>query len=279
MLLLSLLLMSLFFFAFGTIIGSFINVMIYRSLDSKTVKKGETWYKGRSRCDHCHKVIAWYDNIPLLSYVILGGKCRHCRAAINITHPTVELLTGLLFVWWYGATLLFFQLTRAPFNTLQPVFWLAVGLLLLYIFLTDIRYYLIPDTAVLFLTLMVVVYRVALVVSGIMQLHDFLLAIACMVGAVLFFGALWLGTKGKGIGFGDVKLMVPLGLLLGWPNALVMLFVSFILGAGVGIVLLVSGKRKFGQIVPFGPFLVMGTWVSLVWGDQLFSWYLSSFWL
>src|SRR5690606_20211209 len=99
--------------------------------------------------------------------------------------------------------------------------------------------------------------------SGIMQLNDLLLAGLGMVLSVSFIGGLWLVTKGRGMGMGDVKLVVPLSLLLGWPSAIVGLFLSFILGGLVGMVLLALGKKKFGQVVPFGPFLIMGTFISL----------------
>lgn len=106
-----------------------------------------------------------------------------------------------------------------------------------------------------------------------MRLNDLLLAAAGMAGAVLFFWALWYLTKGKGLGFGDVKLAIPLGLLVGWPDILVWLLSSFWIGAVVGLLLIVSGKAKFGKPIPFGPFLIIGTLVALIWGNQLIGWY------
>jgi prepilin signal peptidase PulO-like enzyme (type II secretory pathway) len=125
-------------FFLGLMVGSFLNVLIYRT----TI--GEDWVKGRSRCDGCKEEIAWYDNIPLLSFVILGGKCRHCKMKISIQHVVVELLTGTLFLWWYLIGFTFFRLAESPLSVLQPLFWLVVGILLLIIFVTDWLYQIIP---------------------------------------------------------------------------------------------------------------------------------------
>lgn len=255
-------------FIFGTAVGSFLNVIIYRT------RLGETWIKGRSRCDDCKKTIAWYDNVPLLSYVLLGAKCRFCKKPLSISHPVVEGLTGILFVWWYVAGFLFFQLSQQPFNVLQPLFWLAVGLILLVITIVDLREMIIPDSAVVALFILTLLYRLGLTAVGVMQVADLRNALVSMVLAGLFFFLLWLGTKGRGMGFGDVKLAFPLALLLGWPKVLVWIFLAFTIGAVVGVVLMALGRVKFKQAVPFGPFLVLGTLLSLIWGDALIAWYL-----
>lgn len=259
----------LIFFVLGCIFGSFLNVVIMRSIAE------ESWISGRSRCDNCRKTIAWYDNIPLLSYLILRGKCRHCKTAIAISHPIVEGLTGVLFVWWYVGLSLFFKLTQEPFVVLQPLFWLAVAALLIVIFFTDLMVYLIPDKAVAALMGLVFVYKVSLLWAGIMQPLDFLYAGVSMVISVAFFFLLWFVTRGKGLGFGDVKLIAPLSFLLGWPSVLVGIFSAFILGSLVGIGFVVVGKKKLKQPIPFGPFLIIGTVVGLLWGHDLFAWYLS----
>lgn len=258
-----------FLFIFGAAVGSFLNVIIYRS----TI--GESWVSGRSHCEKCKKQIAWYDNIPLLSYFLLGGKCRHCKKSLSLSHPVIEGITGALFVWWYFAGFLFFKLTQQPFVVLQPLFWLAVGLILLVILVVDLKEMIIPDTAVALLFVLVILYRVGLVAFNVMQAEDLLLSLISMIGAGIFFFLLWFLTQGKGMGFGDVKLALPLGLLLGWPQVLVWLFASFLIGAVVGVTLLLFHKVKMKQAVPFGPFLVIGTLVSLIWGDQLFSWYVT----
>lgn len=261
----------LFLFIFGLVIGSFLNVVIYRSL------YGESPLEGRSHCEHCGKMIAWYDNIPLLSFIILGAKCRNCRKPISWTHPTVELMTGILFVWWYLGGFFFwqfFQLTAQPFNIIQPLFWLLVGIFLLIILVTDVLSYIIPDYAVGSLFILSLIYRLGLVSFGIMQVRDFLMMLLGVVIITGFFFGLWLLTKGKGMGFGDVKFTVPMGLLLGWPDMFVGVMMAFILGAAVGIVAMIVGKKKLKSQIPFGPFLVIGTAIGLVWGDQILKWYL-----
>lgn len=263
------LIISLALFFTGAAIGSFLNVVIYRSLNN------ESWVTGRSRCDSCRKKIGWYDNIPLLSYLILKAKCRNCKKPIALTHPVVEVLVGSLFAWWYMTGAFFFTLTQRPFEVLQPAFWLIVGVILIAILVADYLYYIIPDMFVILLLGLTIVYRIALVSFGIMQINDLILAVFGMILAVLFIGSLWFFTKGKGMGLGDVKLMVPLSLLLGWPNTLVGLFLSFLIGGFIGGFLLLSKKKKMGQVVPFGPFLIVGTFISLIWGDQILSWYLS----
>ena len=268
MITLSFLLVSFVLFALGAAIGSFVNVVIYRTVME------ESWVKGRSKCEKCAAHIHWYDNIPLLSFFILKGKCRKCQFPIGITHPVVELLTGILFVWWYWAGSLFFQLSQHPLQTLQPLFWLLVGVLLLVIFFADLLYYIIPDGMVMLLLLATVTYRVALVTFGAMQLPDLLWSIGGAVLTTALFAALWWFTKGKGMGFGDVKFVFPMGLLLGWPNILVGVFLAFLLGAVVGLSMIALGKRHFGQVIPFGPFLVAATFVTLVLGDSLVQWYI-----
>ncbi len=256
-------------FIFGAAIGSFLNVVIYRT------QTGESWVYGRSKCEQCHTQICWYDNIPVVSFLILGGKCRSCHAKLSYSHPVVEGLMGLLFVWWYIVGFVFFQLSQQPFVFLQPLFWLIVGVVLLYIVIIDYKYMLIPETAVVFLTALVVLYRIALTAAGIMQLNDFLIAISGMAATVLFFWGLWYITKGKGFGFGDVQLAVPLALLVGWPELLVWVFISFVLGAVVGLCLIALKLARFGKPIPFGPFLILGACISLIWGNYLVAWYVT----
>lgn len=256
-------------FGFGAVLGSFLNVYIYRSMRS------ESWVVGRSKCESCKKKIAWYDNVPLVSYLLLRRKCRYCKVRIPLVHPVVEFLTGSLFVWWYWGSSLFFQLTQDPLQVLQPLFWLLVGVLLLVVFFADLLYFIIPDLAVIGLFFLTLLYRVVLISSGVMQWPDFVAALMGMVILVAFFASLWLLTKGKGFGFGDVKLVAPLALLLGWPKIGVGIFMAFVIGAGVGVTLIIFGKKKFGQQIPFGPFLVIGTALSLLWGESIWQWYMN----
>jgi leader peptidase (prepilin peptidase) / N-methyltransferase len=256
-----------FLFLFGAVVGSFLNVLIYRTTH------GEDWVRGRSKCDSCNKQIAWYDNIPLLSFIILGGKCRHCKKPISIQHPVIEAMSGILFVWWYAMGFAFFQLSQRPHTIIQPAFWLAVGILLLIIFATDWMYQIIPDYATVALGILALVYRLYLSLSGIMRWEDFWMAMASgmvMMGLLWF---LWWVTRGKGLGFGDVKFALVMGWLLGWPRSLVAFFLAFVLGAMVGVILILSGKKKMKSKIAFGPFLVLGTVIALVVGSRLWQMY------
>lgn len=259
---------SFFLFVFGAVIGSFLSVVILRTM------RGESWVLGRSSCDECGKQISWYDNIPLLSFILLRGKCRNCRMAIHPLHFLVELLAGIMLVWWYWGGFFFFKLTQQPFMVLQPLFWLVVGLILLLIFFTDIVYMIIPDEAVLALVILTIFYRSMLVAFGVMQPRDIILTIAAAVIVFLFMYALWYFTNGKGMGQGDVKLVVPLALLLGWQKTIVGISLAFLIGAAFGLLLMSMNKATLKQKIPFGPFLILGSVLSLVWGEQIFHWYL-----
>lgn len=256
-------------FLLGASVGSFINVYVLRTL------AGEDYVHGRSRCDVCRRELSWYEMVPLLSFLVLRGKCRTCEAEIDVMHPVVELLTGALFVWWWLIGSAFFQLTQQPLDVIQPLFWLSVGLILLLITVIDLRAMIIPDWSVLALGLGALAYRTLLTGAGIYREHDFAMALFGAFLALSFFLALWLGTKKRGIGFGDVKLVFPLGLIVGWPQIAVALFLSFLIGATVGVALLLSGRAKFGRPLPFGPFLVAGTVLALLWGNSLLRWYMS----
>lgn len=266
---LSFLIISFLLFIIGAILGSFLNVYIYRSVRS------ESWVAGRSKCESCKNIIAWYDNIPLLSYLLLGRKCRHCKKRIPLIHPVIETLTGVLFVWWYWGGSFFFHLSQEPMKYLQPLFWLGVAILLLVIFFADLLYFIIPDLAVLGLLFLTVFYRIFLTYLGVMQSKDLYLSIIITCIFTIFFASLWFFTKGKGFGFGDVKLIIPLSLLLGWPKIMVGVFTAFLVGAIVGLVLITFGKRQFGQHLPFAPFLISSTFFALLWGERIWQWYMS----
>lgn len=258
-------------FLLGAVIGSFLNVVIYRTVTE------ESWVTGRSHCENCLKQIRWYDNVPLLSYFLLGGKCRFCRAPIAISHPVIEFLCGSLFVWWYWGGTFFFKLTEQPFHYVQPFFWLLVGVLLLIIFFADILYWIIPDEAVGLLAGLTFLYRLSLTLSHVMQPTDFARTIVGAFLCCVAFWALWFFTKGKGMGLGDVKFAIPFALLLGWPNMILGIFLSFVIGSIVAILLLLVKKKKMKQTIPFGPFMVISLFITLVWGNQILGWYLSLF--
>ncbi len=252
----------------GVVWGSFLNVVIFRTTH------GMSPMKGRSVCPKCKKQIDWKYNIPLLSFLFLRGKCHNCKKSISWQYPVVEFVTGILFVWWFWVGSEFFRLAGQPWGLFQPIFWLIVGMLLLTIFVTDLLYGLIPDVVNLVLFSVVLMYRSSLVLSGKMDPVDLAKAVACAFALTLFFAFLWWVTKKRGFGFGDVKMAPAIGLLLMWPKTLVAVMLAFIIGALVGIVLLVVRRKRFGQTLPFGPFLVLGIAIALLWGQKIWNMYI-----
>jgi prepilin signal peptidase PulO-like enzyme (type II secretory pathway) len=252
----------------GAVFGSFLNVLIYR------LSKGQSPFGGRSKCPSCKKQISWQHNIPLISFFWLRGKCASCHKKISWHYPLVELLTTSLFLWWYLIGMNFFRLEGNYLDIVQPVFWLVMGMLLMVVFFADLWFGVIPDLINLLVLGLALVYRIALVTMGQMKLIDFELAIIAGLVLYLIFYLLVYITKGKGFGLGDVKLAPGLGLLLGWQKTIILWFVSFILGSLVALVLLALRKKSLKQTIPFGPFLVIGTGIALVWGDKIWLWYM-----
>lgn len=264
----TLLLWIIFTFVLGVCVGSFINVLVLRTL------RGESFVTGRSHCDTCGRPLVWYELIPLLSYIALRGRCRTCQQEIDVMHPVVEFLTGALFVWWLLIGFAFFQLSSAPLVYIQPLFWLVIGTLLLIIVVIDLRAWLIPDWAILGLSFLTLGYRMTLILAGVYNPQDLARALMGAALACGFFLCLWYATRKQGIGFGDVKLIFALALLIGWPDVIVGVFSAFVIGAVVGVALLFAAGARWKSAVPFAPFLIVGTGVALLWGDSLLRWYL-----
>lgn len=267
------LLVILFLFVMGLVWGSFLNVVIFRMSHGKSIADG------RSICPKCRHIIPWKYNIPLLSFVLLRGKCAFCHKKISIQYPMIEALTGVFFVWWFVVGFNFFKLVGNPWSYIQPLFWLVVGMVLLAIFIIDLLYMVIPFGLNLTLFTLALAYRVGLTSFGIMSGTDFLRALAAGAGVCLIFVVLQTVTKlvkrVDGFGLGDIYLVPSLGLLLGWPKIVPGMFVAFVSGSMVGLILIVLRKKKLSQYLPFGPFLILGTVASLLWGASIWSWYIS----
>ena len=254
-------------FGAGLVLGSFINVVVFRTVH------GFSPFAGRSACPKCKHKIAWYDNIPLLSFVALGGKCRHCGRKISLQYPVIELLTANLFLWWYVVGRLAFRLAQQPYQLIQPGFWLAVGLGLVLLTGFDLFYGVLPDWVVGGLGGITLVYRLSLAVTGIMQWRDFWGYVGAGVIGMGVLAAVTLATRGKGMGWGDVKLAGVMGLILGPSKLAVALAAAVLTGAVAAIILVAIGRKKWGQTIAFGPFLVGGTLIALVWGEPIWQWY------
>ncbi len=256
-------------FIVGTIFGSFFNVIVYR-----TGQKDSSWIKGASHCENCGQSIAWYDNIPLISYILLGGKSRCCKSKISLIHPLVEFATGLVFMFSVYISLMAFQ--PLGMRYFLPYLLLAIttnGILWL-IILFDLKYMIIPDELVVVIAILSIIrHWLHSTITSTALLPSALNSLAASLIFLGLFLFLWLITKRKGIGLGDVKLIVPLTFLVGFPQSVVGVFFAFIIGGIWGIILLITGKKKFGQVLPFGPFLIAGAWLAMAWGEQLWQAY------
>ena len=263
--------MSILFLAFifilGLIIGSFINCLVWRLYKEETV-----W--GRSYCPKCRQQIAWYDNIPVLSFLLLKGKCRHCQQRISGQYPIVELLLGILFVLAYGKIfgwqLVFVndQLTwAAASGWLLIKIWLAIVIMAM-IFIYDARWYLVSTS------LIIVAAILFLILDIFIGLNLFNLLIALIIG-IGFFGLQYLLTRGRGLGEGDIWIGGLMAII--FPEAgllLTALFLSYMIGGVAGVILLIGQKKGLKSKLPLGIFLALGTILTLFFGQNILVWYL-----
>jgi len=268
------------FFIVGLIVGSFLGAVNYR------LKNAEDIVWKRSHCRHCKRTIRWYDNIPLLSFIVLWGKCRECEEKISLQYPLIELLTGLLFAavaWKFlGSAAVGFGSAGQPARLLgagdivEMAFWLFSVCYLVLIFFHDLDYMLIPDAAVfpaIIVTLGYQYWKYLESPLGIASpLNPFVRALAgAFVAAIFFFILIWI-SRGKWIGGGDVKLGFLIGALVGWPKIIFALFIAYMIGAVVSLGLIAMKKKTWKSQVPFGPFLVAGTLAVMFFSAQLQFW-------
>lgn len=251
---------------FGLAVGSFLNCIIYR------LETNQSFLRGRSFCPHCRHVLSWQDLIPLLSFLVLRGKCRYCHQYISFQYPLVELATGLIF-------LLVFRLQPFfSFSQFVDVLYLfIISSFLIVIFVYDLKHYIIPDKVVYPAIVIALIYNLQFLISRESLIFNNLVLSA--VGAAVFFLVIVLISRGKWMGVGDIKLAFLMGLLLGWPNILLALFSAFLIGAIIGITLIALSKKSLKSEVPFGPFLVTGTFIALFWGQEIVNFYVQNFYL
>ncbi|MDP4007178.1 MAG: prepilin peptidase [bacterium] len=271
-------------FGFGLMVGSFLNAFLYRlevqqglrSVAPKREKTGLSVFQGRSFCPHCGHQLSWQDLIPLVSFVMLRGRCRYCKGKISLQYPFVEFACGLLFVATFSFVMENLLSVSFP-QALYILYLWAVVSALLAVFVYDLKHYLIPDKILYPAISLVLLWQVLLqfqVVENLLSV-SFWEALLSGLGATGFFLAIYLLSKGRAMGFGDVKLALFMGLFLGFPNILVALAFAFGAGALVGLVLIALKRKTMRSEVPFGPFLVLGTLVVLFWGETLVNFYMS----
>ena len=242
--------------AFGSIVGSFLNVCIYRLPIGKSV----AW--PASGCPHCRRLLVWYENIPVLSYLVLGGRCRTCHEAIGLRYPAIEALTAVMFAlaWWeYGP---------GPLLAARLIF----GCALIVLFAIDLEHQLLPN---------------AITLPGIVVGFAFSLftepgwpasLIGILVGGGVLYGvaeAYYRVRHEEGLGMGDVKMLAMVGAFIGWKLALLTLMMASVSGTVIGLILIATRKGSLKYALPFGTFLALGAAVAATVGPAILDWYLS----
>jgi leader peptidase (prepilin peptidase)/N-methyltransferase len=227
----------------GLVVGSFLGAYTYRYPRRIQI------IKGRSFCPKCETKITWYDNLPLLSFALLNGKCRNCGKKISFRYPVIELMTALGFVgiWYFSLPSLLF--------IILPI--------LMAVFVIDLEHKIIPDELVLG-GFILIAFSLLMADNS-----SFLINLLSGFSAASFLLFLHLITKGRGMGLGDVKLALMIGTFLGWPKTLTWLLTAFLTGAMVGLILIIIKRFSFGKQIAFGPFLVVSVFLTLIWGRFL----------
>ena len=242
--------MLIIFFILGLIIGSFLNVVVYRLNLAESIL-------GRSLCPHCKKQIRWYDNFPLLSFVALGAKCRDCGEKISWQYPVVEFFTGVVFALVGN----YFFISSYALSWLDTVFYLGVFSALLVVFVYDLKYMEIPMIIIWLGSGWTLIYLLLFdwlnygFQVQILSFRTFSGVLGAMV-AFLFFFIIVSVSKEKWMGMGDAYLALLAGLIVGFPNIFLMLTLAFAIGAVFGVILVILGKKKMQSQIPFAPFLV-----------------------
>ena len=286
------LIVYIFVFIFGLCIGSFLNCVICRLEQKKSLN-------GRSFCPYCKHTLRWLDLIPVFSFLFLKGKCRYCKKKISVQYPLVEVATGLIFLIIFnfhcllpvGFFSIFNEFLIIQFFNLFFLFYVSSALIIIFVY--DLKHYLIPDKVLFPAIVIAFLYRIleflilnwGLIENWKLKIENSALLLNYFYAIIIgsgFFLAIFLFSRGAAMGFGDVKLAVLMGLVLGFPNILVGLFLAFFFGAIIGVILMVfpfgaaQGKYKKGlkSEIPFGPFLIAGTFIAIFWGSAIINWYL-----
>lgn len=240
--------MSIAFFILGLVIGSFLNVLIDR------LPRGENILWARSHCDYCHKTLRWWELVPLFSFIFLRASCSRCHKQLSFQYPLIELVSGV------GLAFL-----ASSIGTSDPIRFSLLAVIagtLLVIAVSDGKYQIIPDE-------MVVVGMVSALGYRLLYSGEIIPSVITAIVSAAFFYFLWRVTRGVGMGLGDVKLALYLGLWLGYPVVIVAFYIAFLTGAFVGVILMITGKKKLKSHIAFGPFLIFGTLASILWQDQI----------
>lgn len=242
----------------GLSIGSFLNVVIYR------LPLGRSLVSPRSRCTTCGYELRWYDNIPVLSWAMLGGRCRQCRAPISAQYPIVEIVTAVLFVLVVWLT---------PVGPLLVSRLILVAILVA-LFGIDLEHQILPNA----ITLPGIVVGLLFSVIAPPGLMDALIGAALGAGVLYGIAAAYYAVRREeGLGMGDVKMLAMIGAFLGWKAVLVTLVLSSFSGAAIGLALIAAQRGGMKLALPFGTFLAVGAVAAMLAGDPLITWYAGFF--
>lgn len=262
-------------FILGLILGSFINALVWRLHKQSGSKKRAKQYSiisGRSQCVHCGHQLSALDLIPLFSWISLKGRCRYCNKAISWQYPAVELATAVTF----AVSFLAWPAALTLFQTILYVLWLAIVVHLVALAVYDLKWMLLLDKLVIWLTA-VSGLLIVLLHTKPLDIRGLLMAIAGGALLASLFYVLFQLSTGKWIGGGDVKIAFSLGLLAGSPlNMLLLLFIASIMGTIVALPLLIKDKNNLKAKLPFGPFLLVATFIVFLWGNSIIDWYMTN---
>lgn len=239
-------------FLYGIVIGSFLNVCICR------IPRKESIVRVRSHCESCGYQLRWYDLVPLFSFLFLGGKCRKCKAGISIQHPLIEALNGALYVLIFAVCGI----------SVESLLYCLMGSALLALSVIDFKTYEIPIGFNIFIGILGVVR----VITDYRNWLEYLIG---LVAVSAFLYILYVCSKGRAIGGGDIKLMAACGLLLGWKQIILAFLIGCIVGSIVHLIRMkVSGQ---GHQLAMGPYLSIGVIISALWGTEFIAWYINLF--
>lgn len=258
----------------GLCAGSFVNALVWRIHEQSKAKKAVNLsvLTGRSMCPNCRHTLAWYDLIPLLSWLILGGKCRYCKKSISYQYPLVELIAGLVFA---GSYLLWPQTVSTDGQWLLLTTWLVASVGLLALAIYDLRWMLLPNRIIYPTLLVAVIGRAAYIAFfDNRPAHALgLWALSVLISSGVFY-LLYIVSQGKWIGFGDVRLGLITGTLLATPqNSLLMVFLASLIGCLAALPDLLRHKKSLASRLPYGPFLIMATLIVVLYGPSLLDHY------
>lgn len=286
-----------FLFLIGLCVGSFLNVVIFRYLPDESFFCNLKKCNGRSKCLSCEKTLAWYELIPVVSFIAQFGHCRSCGAKISWQYPLVELAGGLAFLspYYFWSHNYFQFISLDVFFLLFSAIWIGIFLIFTLIWAIDNKFFIIPDE----LNISLAVLGILLTAESGFYRHfsefgqgSFVGNFAMLFGlrdnvwinhlaggivGLLIIGMIILVTRGKGMGIGDLKLAGALGLIFGWPDILFVIVFAFVIGSLYGIYLLIKRLKGFKDSVPFGPFLVLGSLTVIFFGQIILANYFKFF--